>query len=235
MSVKSKQARPYHHGDLRQALVLASIAILKEEGATALTLRSAARRVGVSHAAPKNHFGDLRGLFAAVAIAGFRGLAKALHEARSGRDARLGLVAAAQAYVRFAVESPGAFRAMFHPVLAERSVVPELEEASRAAFAELVTGIVAAQAAGVVTPGDAEGKSLTAWSFVHGLASLAVDAQLTGKGISTPPEVLAALGAQHLFDGLGNVGGVAQKRAMKRATPGKTRPKARTKAKKESA
>ena len=69
---KKPPARPYHHGHLREALVAASCAILDEEGAQALTLRSAARRVGVSHAAPKNHFGDLAGLMSAVAAEGFR-------------------------------------------------------------------------------------------------------------------------------------------------------------------
>jgi len=221
--VKRGNTRPYHHGDLRKALVEASIEILREEGATALTLRSAARRVGVSHAAPKNHFGDLRGLLAAVATTGFIGLAAALAEAKRGQGAREGLVASAVAYVGFALASPGAFRAMFHPLLAERGFASvegapsSLEVASRAAFGELVGGVVAAQGAGVVAPGDAEGKSLAAWAMVHGLASLTVDAQLAGKGIDAAPEALARLAAGYLLDGVS-----AAKDASRAGIPART-------------
>ncbi|HEU0222356.1 MAG TPA: TetR/AcrR family transcriptional regulator, partial [Paracoccaceae bacterium] len=64
--------RRYHHGDLRRALVEAGLAILEEAGLEALTLRACAARVGVSHAAPRNHFAGLGGLLAAIKAEGFR-------------------------------------------------------------------------------------------------------------------------------------------------------------------
>ena len=54
--------RPYHHGDLRTAVLAAAEKILEKQGVDAVTLRAVARAVGVSHTAPKNHFGDLEGL-----------------------------------------------------------------------------------------------------------------------------------------------------------------------------
>ena len=65
------ERQTYHHGDLKQALVSAGIKILKEEGVTALTLRSAARAAGVSHSAPYAHFTDKQSLLAAISTRGF--------------------------------------------------------------------------------------------------------------------------------------------------------------------
>ncbi len=63
--------RPYHHGDLRAAMLQAAEAILNRDGLGALTLRAAAREAGVSHAAPPHHFGDLSGLLSELAASGF--------------------------------------------------------------------------------------------------------------------------------------------------------------------
>src|SRR5262252_4364083 len=69
---------PYHHGSLREAMLEASERILERDGITGLTLRAAAREAGVSHAAPKNHFGDIRGLLSELAAAGFARFGAAL-------------------------------------------------------------------------------------------------------------------------------------------------------------
>src|SRR6188474_3506406 len=83
-------ARPYHHGDLRQALVDAAIDLLREEGPEALTLRGAARAAGVSQAAPYRHFKDRRALVAAVADDCFRRLRLAMSESASQSPPRRG-------------------------------------------------------------------------------------------------------------------------------------------------
>ncbi len=59
--------KPHHHGNLREALIVAGIEILKEGGLPALTLRACAARAGVSHAAPAHHFDGLPGLVTAIA------------------------------------------------------------------------------------------------------------------------------------------------------------------------
>ena len=69
---------PYHHGDLHAALLAAAEAIVETEGPDGLSLRAAARAAGVSHAAPKNHFGDLTGLLSELAALGFRRFSQAL-------------------------------------------------------------------------------------------------------------------------------------------------------------
>ncbi len=67
----AKRAAPYHHGSLREAMLRAAESILERDGIRGLTLRAAAREAGVSHAAPKNHFGDVMGLLSDLAAVGF--------------------------------------------------------------------------------------------------------------------------------------------------------------------
>ena len=67
----AKRAAPYHHGSLREAMLRAAESILERDGIGGLTLRAAAREAGVSHAAPKNHFGDIMGLLSDLAAVGF--------------------------------------------------------------------------------------------------------------------------------------------------------------------
>lgn len=193
----------YHHGDLRASLVRASLTLLAEEGIEGLTLRSVARRVGVSHAAPKNHFGDLSGLLEAVAAEGFVRLAEAMEAAVAGAaDPLSRLLEAGVAYVAFARRRPGHFRAMFHPRLGPRLAGGELEQASTRALGVLVEAMRAAQAAGVAREGDVLELSLAAWSMVHGLAALAVDDHLAHKGLSHEPEALARTLGLHLYFGV---------------------------------
>src|SRR4029077_16382653 len=86
---------PYHHGDLRRALTDTALAMVTEDGAWNFTLREVARRAGVSHAAPYNHFADKAELLAEVAALGFRALRSemdaAARRARSTRQAMLGI------------------------------------------------------------------------------------------------------------------------------------------------
>jgi len=123
----------YHHGELQEALIAASEAILAEQGAEAFTLREAARRAGVSPAAPSHHFGNAQGLLTEVAIRGYDALAGALREAASGKQGvRDKLHAQGLAYVDYALRHPGRFQMMF----ANKRLVADdarLKQASRAA------------------------------------------------------------------------------------------------------
>jgi len=75
----SRSPKPYHHGDLKRALIDAALELLENEGPGALTFRRLADRVNVSHAAPLAHFPDRAALDAAIAVRGFQKL-----EARLG-------------------------------------------------------------------------------------------------------------------------------------------------------
>jgi AcrR family transcriptional regulator len=203
---RASQRRAYHHGDLRRALLDASIEIIEEKGDSRLTLRDVARRVGVSHAAPKHHFGDLRGLHCAIAEEGYRKLSAAMLRARDSEPGASPLRAfklLGIAYVDFAARNPGHFRAMFQAEVADRSDQPSLQKAAEAAYELLLDGIRTAQEAGEVRAHDTRELALGAWSMVHGLAALSVDRQLGNKGFSTTKAVeLADELTDQLYRGL---------------------------------
>jgi AcrR family transcriptional regulator len=187
-----KLRRPYHHGDLRQALVDAAIDLLRESGPEALTLRGAARAAGVSQAAPYRHFKDRRALVAAVADDGFRRLRLAMSEGaslsppkrgarkrQSPRDPASGLRHLAVEYVRFAHEHPAEYRVMFGAEILTDDDYAELRASSRAVFDLLSGGIAALQERGIIRKGDPDTIAIGAWAMMHGLVMLSLDRQVT--------------------------------------------------------
>jgi AcrR family transcriptional regulator len=176
-------SRTYHHGQLRQALIEATEAILAESGIDALTLRAAARRAGVSPAAPAHHFGSLQGLVTEVAILGFEALAAELAagNARGGADPAARLREQGIGYLRFALAHPGRFLLMFRRERLDRAN-PRLQEAATRAFRLLEDGVRAVRqlpADAALDPG-ATALLMLAWSSVHGFAHLALEGQLEG-------------------------------------------------------
>jgi AcrR family transcriptional regulator len=103
----------YHHGALRPALIEEGRRLLLERGVDAVTFRELARRVGVSHAAPGQHFAGRDGLLAAIAAEGFEELAEALRGAAREDDLRERLSVYAHGHVRFAMENGPLMALMF--------------------------------------------------------------------------------------------------------------------------
>ena len=161
----------YHHGDLRRAVIDRALEVVADQGPTALSLRAIAADLGVSHTAPRHHFGSNTGLLTAIAIEGF-GMLRA--ELVALRLAEAPFLELGVAYVEFAVAHPGHFAVMFQPTLLDSSDA-ELERATDATFAELRTGVEAI-APGTSVP-DAAAVVTAAWSVMHGLATL----ELTGS------------------------------------------------------
>ncbi len=196
---------PYHHGDLRRALTETALTMVTEEEAWNFTLREVARRAGVSHAAPYNHFADKSALLAEVAALGFQALRLQMETAarqhpRSSRQAMLGI---ATAYIRFGVDQPAHYRLMFGPELAERGRHPGLEEAADATFAVLTSALERGQAAGEVRGGSVLDQAVAAWSLVHGLTTLLIDRRLAFLGVSAEEaERQARLACAALMEGL---------------------------------
>jgi AcrR family transcriptional regulator len=153
---------PYHHGDLRRAILDAAVESIEAHGSAALSLRDLARRAGVSHAAPIHHFGDKAGVLTALAAEGYELLADALVAA--GDD----FVDAGVAYVRFAVTHKAHFEVMFRPDAYHRDDV-EVTVARERAGQALVAGVHTRTAR---TGRQAELTGIAAWSLVHGFATL---------------------------------------------------------------
>jgi AcrR family transcriptional regulator len=187
----SAEARPYHHGDLRRTLLSTAVDVLTERGPAALSLREVARRAGVSHAAPRHHFGDKAGLLTAVAVEGYELLGDALGTAmrETGEFREVGV-----AYVAFAVSHRAHFEVMFRPELYHRDD-PDLV-AARAATAELLYrpagGVARARGRRRLEAGVA------AWSLVHGVATLWLNGNLP-PDLGDDPETIARAATSHLF------------------------------------
>jgi AcrR family transcriptional regulator len=172
----ARRANPtYYGGDLRRDLIDTALELIAREGPSAVSLRSLARRLGVSHAAPANHFPDKAALFTAIAIEGFHLLAAAIQDAvgQLGSDATAGqrLAAAGRAYVSFAVGHRAHFEVMWQRDLLHQDD-PELAAAGDATFALLLGGVRDAQAQGWAAGADPHTVAYLAWSVVHGLAAL---------------------------------------------------------------
>lgn len=200
MSLKKK---PFHHGDLRRALLEASLAILEREGVAALSLRRVAEEAGVTHAAPYHHFPEKTALLAAIAAEGFSLLDAKMREEveRAPDDPVARLQAAGRGYLRFALEHRGHFAVMFRPELADPVTYPSVDEAGQPSHALLSELCAKCQAAGYAANLDPQGYVLLAWSAVHGAASLWLDGPLArttecgGGDSSVLDSVVEALGA----------------------------------------
>lgn len=160
-----ERSRPYHHGDLRNALLSAAREILEQQSLAELSLRAVARRAGVSHAAPYRHFPNHEALLVEIAIEGFAALrdeiafaAKLPEESRSDRIAAVGA-----AYMRFVANRPAQARLMFGPQLPNRDRFPALAMAADAVGAEI------GRAA------DDHAIGLGVWAAIHGLAMLILE------------------------------------------------------------
>ena len=160
---------PYHHGNLRQALLEAALIILEREGEAGLGLRDLARAVGVSPAAPYRHFDSRGALLEALAVTGFQRFTAAM-EAVAASDVLDPMAAMGKTYVKFALDNANLFRLMFSPQV-RKDNRPGLRMAADAAYQTLRH----------VTGGDVKANrvaALAAWARVHGLAVLLLDGQI---------------------------------------------------------
>jgi len=179
-SAEDINRRPYHHGDLRNALIDAGVRLLAEEGVHALDLRKVARLAGVSHAAPYRHFQDKQALLLAIVEEGFRRLGLAVEQTLAANDTEptTQLLAMGKAYVLFAIDQPAYFRLMFSGHSNTSTEPSEQENTAKTSFRVLMGIIQRGQEQGKFVGTDPELLAQTAWAMVHGIATLLVDDQL---------------------------------------------------------
>lgn len=168
----SSPATPYHHGDLAATLERAAAQMLDTQSAATLSMRELARRAGVSHNAPYHHFGDRHGLLLAVAVRSLGDLLRVMQDAVAAAEgARAGVQAAGEAYVRFAIDHPGAFGAIFDPEICDpRDPTPEMRpliDANDVFLREITRRLVPD-----VTESRLDVLVAALWAQVHGLAIL---------------------------------------------------------------
>ena len=165
-------ARPYHHGNLREALLREAETVLRERGAGALSLRELARAAGVSHAAPRRHFPDRQALLDALALAGFARLGTVLQSAVNAApdEFEAQLRAADGAYIAFVVSDANLLGVMF--AAKHGKDADTYEQAAQEAFAAVLALILRGQEEGVLPAGDPERVGLVHLATIQGIATL---------------------------------------------------------------
>ncbi|KAF0115898.1 MAG: TetR family transcriptional regulator [Rhodobacteraceae bacterium] len=177
---RMKDEKPYHHGDLRAALLDAGESELAERGVEGFSLRSVAKRAGVSHAAPAHHFGDTGGLLTALAAEGFIRFQDTLDaRERDAADDRDRAVRAGLGYLEFALARPALFRLIFSSARPDFAS-PELIAAANRAYQHLV-GLVTAL-------GGGELDVIALWATSHGIADLSAGHKMRALQGKSPAE-----------------------------------------------
>lgn len=166
----SVAAKPYHHGDLSRALVMAARRILETEGPAALSLRAVAREAGVSPAAPYHHFKDKNELLEAVAHEGWMQLGAEVAQARTGAsDENTALSDIGVTYVTFARQNPALYRVMYDN-MRDRTEMPEHAKDEGSGWTQVECAII--DAGGDPDPSELQLATIAAWCAAHGLAEM---------------------------------------------------------------
>jgi AcrR family transcriptional regulator len=213
---------PYHHGDLRNALVASAVRLIEAEGPGAFSLREAAREVGVSANAAYRHFDDKSALMTAAAAEGFAKLAKRMRRAMDRAEsnateeapALARFKAVGRAYVEFACDHPELFRLMFGARGVECFHGAAEPPPAETPWTLLAGALDALVSEGILPAARRPGAELAAWSVVHGFASLALE------GLAAPRagrERAAALEAVLSFAVVGICGEVSASRRRPRS------------------
>jgi AcrR family transcriptional regulator len=166
----TSEPKPYHHGDLRRALLRAAETILERDGLAALSLRAVAREAGVSPAAPYHHFKDKNELLLAVGSEGFAELRKTMVEAFKKAGDEPVRIALGVAYVEFAQAHPALYRVMWDSAR-NGDNLPDAEAEQDSAFT-LVRRALREATGDKLSELDLELTSIAAWCAAHGLAEM---------------------------------------------------------------
>ena len=182
--------RGYHHGSLKDALIEAARLLVTERGAAGFTLAEAAKRVGVTAAAPYRHFSDRNDLMGELARRGFELFSLKLDAAFDGGrpDALHALARMGDAYLSFAREEPGLYSAMF--ANAAELDAPGPGAAADRALATLRRGAEAILRDAGRGGDDPRPLAFQIWAFSHGIATLMLSGHLSPEAGGDPNRTL---------------------------------------------
>jgi AcrR family transcriptional regulator len=197
--------KSYHHGELKQALVDAARALVKDQGESGFSLSDACRRAGVSTAAPYRHFADKNEILAEVAAQGFVDMTNRarIETSKHLTGAPERIVAIGRVYLTFAIGEPALFRMMFgmKPGVSQDDAVMAC---GRECFSYVVQEVISYCNANHIQ-GDAQMIALQLWTLVHGAASLTIDGDYQKVAPALEVEQLIGQGADRLLFSLPRV------------------------------
>lgn len=183
----SDDPRPYHHGDLRAALIELGARHIAREGVETISVRALAKLAGVTHRAAYQHFPDKDALIAAVLVAAYRRLDRRIEAA----DAEAGsspppserppfeqLARVGGAFVAFAFDEPNMFLAMTGPRINQSGRHAALETAITGVWRHVARPIARAAAAGELAASSRTLAAAVFWGGLQGVIGQAVVGRL---------------------------------------------------------
>ena len=191
---------PYHHGNLRDAILDAAVHLLDTDGVDGVTIRAVARSIGVAHSAPANHFKSRKDLLTAIATRIFEDLTQDIQtKLRSVQDDRRErLKAFADTVISFGLKHPNRYRLLWRRdclVVDDPGLLAQMDALYEPLVALFAEGSQSAHR-------SAETSGIALWSLVHGYVSLRLDGNLIPlkDEVSGKPRERAIIDA--LLDGI---------------------------------
>ena len=161
--------KSYHHGNLKQELILCACKLCEENGYETLSMRSIAKESGVSQTAPYRHFETKESLYASVAMEGFKKLSKVTSIDTSQKVTKKKLVETSVNYINFGLENANTYDLMFGTAVGDFSNYPELLDCANATYENMRLSFAK-------LANDSEEiiayKCITLWSMLHGLVGI---------------------------------------------------------------
>jgi len=176
--MKTKEIAPYHHGNLKEALISEALLMLEKDGLQSITLRELTNRLGTSRSAVYRHYSSKDELIKAVIQAGFLKLDESVFgKVDDSLDVEKKIYALGKAYINFAINNPNLYRMIFGQELQEQREescdINEREDAP--GFHKLVDLIANAQELQILKKEDPFMQATVMWAMLHGLANLLID------------------------------------------------------------
>lgn len=161
--------KSYHHGNLKQELILCACKLCEENGYETLSMRSIAKESGVSQTAPYRHFETKESLYASVAMEGFKKLSKVTSIDTSQKVTKKKLIETSVNYINFGLENANTYDLMFGTAVGDFSNYPELLDCANATYENMRLSFAK-------LANDSEEiiayKCITLWSMLHGLVGI---------------------------------------------------------------
>ena len=174
----------YHHGNLKEELILSACIICEADGHDRMSLRSIAKEAKVSQTAPYRHFKTKESLLAEVSTRGFTELKEILQNANAKKtlSTRDRFLEMGQTYIEFGLSKRNTYDLMHSPVI-DKTQFPELLNIAVGTFEELVC--VLAELNPDISAKDLDIRCIHHWALVHGLVGLLRNETLDASEIDT--------------------------------------------------
>lgn len=180
--MKEKKTSPYHHGNLKEALLQTALETIDTQGLDAITLRDLTQRLGTSRTAVYRHFASKEALILGVIEKGYEELdllfTPIFQDKTRSVDVRFETMG--RAYLDFAIEHPNLYRLLFgENFRQEREELCDYKDENQATGLYALIGLlIEAQEEGIIGRANPMVQAATVWASIHGLASLLIDGHL---------------------------------------------------------